>query len=359
MDVFWNGISAAEARSEGYKIAEEEIFQRLSKKGLSIGADNFASVNKKIYIDSNYHISHVTERVSDVRSKIFINNKLPTEYIKTNSYNIGFSYWETNKLPSEWVPRMNEMDEIWTTSLWAKQVFIESGVKKPVFSFSLGVNSDIYKPFLSERKNPFTFMSIGSPSTRKNSQMTVDAYIKLFGGRDDVRLIYKSIGSPDARSHPKTVHVKPLSQRQDITVIETDLDSKSFGELYDSVNCLVYPTSGEGWGMLPYQSIAKGIPTICTNATACTEYASLSVPLDFEWGSSKMPGIYQNAGQWAEPNFEDLCDKMLYVYNHYEEVADMTYNNSLKNYQFMTWDYAAEGYYKRLCQILKKLGTKL
>lgn len=358
MDIFWNGISIAEKRSEGYKIAEEEIFQRLLKKGLDIKADDFPFLNKKISIEGGYSISHVHERVSDVDAKIFINNKLPLEYIKTNSYNIGFSYWETDTLPKDWVLRMNEMDEIWTTSSWAKEVFIKSGVKVPVFSFSLGVDSDIYKPYLSKRKNPFTFMSIGSPSTRKNSQMTVDAYIKLFGGRDDVRLIYKSIGPPDARSHPKTVHVKPLSQRQDVTVIETDLDSKSLGDLYDSANCLVYPTSGEGWGMLPYQSIAKGIPTICTNATACTEYSHLSIPLDFEWGSTKMPGIYQNAGYWAEPSFDDLCDKMLYVYNHYEEVADITYKNSLKNYQFMTWDYAVEGYYKRLCQILKKLEAK-
>jgi hypothetical protein len=38
-------------------------------------------------------------------------------------------------------------------------------------------------------------MSIGSPSTRKNSQITVNAFLKLFEGRDNVRLIYKTIDS--------------------------------------------------------------------------------------------------------------------------------------------------------------------
>jgi hypothetical protein len=111
--------------------------------------------------------------------------------------------------------------------------------------------------------------------------------------------------------------------------------------------------------MLPYQGIAKGIPTICTNATACTEYAELSVPLDFKYSDFNMSGIYSEAGTWAEPNFNDLCAKMLYVYNNYDVVSDYTYNNAVLNEQTMSWDSAAEGYYERLCQISKELKIKL
>ena len=109
-----------------------------------------------------------------------------------------------------------------------------------------------------------------------------------------------------------------------IKVINHEVTDEELGDIYDSANCLLYPTSGEGWGLIPFQAIAKGIPTICTNAFACTEFADMSVPVDFGWGSKNMSGIYSNAGEWAEPNFDDLCDKMLYVINNYQEVSGYT-----------------------------------
>jgi glycosyltransferase involved in cell wall biosynthesis len=163
--------------------------------------------------------------------------------------------------------------------------------------------------------------------------------------------------APDARIKVGQ-ETLPISKHPQIKVVDLDLPIKQLAELYDSVDCVVYPTSGEGWGMLPFQAIAKGIPTICTNATACTEYANLSVPLDFEWGTKKISGIYQDTGTWAEPNFDDLCDKMLYVYNNYQEVSDYTYNNAIANFSDMKWDSVAKDYYNRLCQILSELTVK-
>jgi glycosyltransferase involved in cell wall biosynthesis len=122
--------------------------------------------------------------------------------------------------------------------------------------------------------------------------------------------------------------------------------------LYNSVDCVLYPTSGEGWGLLPFQSIAAGIPTICTNATGCTEYAELSVPLDYKWSKINMSGIYENAGEWAEPSFDDLCDKMLYVTKNYDKVAEHTYKGSLEIAKKFTWQKVIEKYKRRLCRIL-------
>jgi glycosyltransferase involved in cell wall biosynthesis len=357
LKVIWNGTSLAQEKNEGYKVAEDEIYKRISNLNIDIERNvlvpsNFAGA-RNFGINFSY-----TDSTGDLQADILINNRLPIDYSVSSGYNIGFSYWETNKLPDGWVEKMNLMDEIWTTSRWAKDVFESSGVVVPVYDFKLGVD-DLFKP--AKRRaayGKFTFMSIGSPSTRKNSQMVVDAFIKLFEGRDDVQLLYKTMDSPDARIR-RNGQMLPISSHPQITIVDADLPIQQLSELYDSVDCVVYPTSGEGWGMLPFQSIAKGIPTICTNATACTEYANLSVPLSFEWGTTKMSGIYEDAGTWALPNFDDLCDKMLYVYNHYDEVAEYTYQNSVDNYDSMTWDYAAEGYYKRLCQILKKLETRL
>lgn len=357
MDITWNGTSLAQERNEGYKVAEEEIYHRLVSMGLNMTRDVLIPKNIQSFVNDGISLGYTSDYNENIKSKILINNRLPIDYSKSDGYNIGFSYWETNLLPQDWVARMNQMDEIWTTSTWAKNVFTESGVTVPVYSFNLGV-----APYFSPKRrdiksNNFTFMSIGSPSTRKNSQLAVDAFLNLFDGQDNVRLLYKTMDSPDARIR-RGGEIFPISSHPQIEIVDQDLPIEDLAKLYDQADCLVYPTSGEGWGMLPFQAIAKGIPTICTNATACTEYADMSVPLDFTWGTRNLNGIYSNAGTWAEPNFDDLCDKMLYVYNNYEKVAEYTYNNASEKYENMKWDVVAKDYYNRLCQILKNLELR-
>lgn len=357
MQITWNGTSLAQEKNEGYKVAEEEIYNRLINLGLEITRDVLVPKNIKDFAESGISLGYSTDYNENIKSKILINNRLPIDYTICDGYNIGFSYWETNKLPKDWVTKMNMMDEIWTTSEWAKNVFIDSGVSVPVYAFKLGVNN-YFKPIKRNKKfNEFTFMSIGSPSTRKNSQMAVDAFLKLFDGKEGVSLLYKTMDSPDARIF-KGQEMLPISSHHQIKIVDADLPMKDLASLYDLADCVVYPTSGEGWGMLPYQAIAKGIPTICTNATACTEYANMSVPLSFNWGTKKISGIYQDTGTWAEPNFDDLCDKMLYVYNNYEEISEYTYNNAVLKYADMQWDTVVKEYYNRLCQILNSLAVK-
>lgn len=141
-------------------------------------------------------------------------------------------------------------------------------------------------------------------------------------------------------------------QHSQIEVIDYDVSHEELGAIYDKADCLLYPTSGEGWGLIPFQAIAKGIPTICTNALACTEFADMSVPLDFVWSNKNMFGIYSGAGEWAEPNFDDLCDKMLYVANNYEEVSDKTYQGAEYINQNMTWEKISQKYIDRMKLIL-------
>jgi glycosyltransferase involved in cell wall biosynthesis len=307
-----------------------------------------------------FEIDHINPIINDRPSsivfsnsyKIYIHNNLPTYFDYLDGYNIGFTYWETNSLPNHWVEKMNQMDEIWTTSRWAKSVFEKSGVTAPVYSFDLGINPDLYYPSKRHRKPKFTFMSIGSPATRKNTQMAVSAFCNLFGKNELYNLVYKSNGIPDARFYYQDGTHSSLYNKPRINVIDSQLSDLDLSLLYNSVDCVLYPTSGEGWGLLPFQSIAAGIPTICTNATGCTEYAELSVPLDYKWSKINMSGIYENAGEWAEPSFDDLCDKMLYVTKNYDKVAEHTYKGSLEIAKKFTWQKVIEKYKRRLCRIL-------
>lgn len=285
--------------------------------------------------------------------EIVINHSVPDGFVKSQRYSVGFTFWETNRLPNYWVDLCNDMDEIWTCSTAMQKVFIESGVHRPVHEFKLGVDPNIYFPKLRTPHSTFTFLSMGSPSSRKNSQMAIDAFLKVFEGNDNYRLIYKSNGDPDGRIY-RGQEMHGLSHPQ-IEVIDDEVSHEKLGEIYDMADCLIYPTSGEGWGNIPFQSIAKGIPTICTNVLACTEFADKSVPLDFNWSTWKMTGRYENCGQWAEPIFDDLCDKMIHVANNYGQIAQHTYDSALYINENMTWEKISQPYIKRAWEILEEV----
>ena len=351
--ICWRALSKSKA--DGYGYASWRVSSGLRACGLPVFYPEELSCYKGSY-ERSIHISltdglvyQTTPDFKDV--DIMINNTLPVDYKLGPSYNIGFSYWETDTLPPNWRSRILECDEVWTTSSWAKQVFEENTGHHNVQAFDLGVQSEIFHPSSEPSSNKvFTFTHVGSPSLRKNTQMAVDAFVKTFGNNKDFKLIIKSIGPPDARYRVGGMNLGAISQHPRIEVIDYEISEHELAELYRSTDCLIYPTMGEGWGMIPFNAIACGTPTICTNATACTEYAEMSVPLNFTWSSQGTSGIYAG-GRWAYPDFDDLCDKMRYVVNNYDQVKQKTMESAKIIHKEYSWDNVVSKYEERLCQI--------
>lgn len=341
--------------SVGYGYTPDRLYDQISKSDLPIRRNSNNTPLEISGVLDGFSIGYFTQP-TDV-DEIIINHSMPEAFIESSLYSIGFTFWETNRLPDDWVKDCNRMDEVWTCSKFMQDVFMSSGVNVPVYEFKLGVDPRYFYPKKRERGYDFTFLSIGSPSTRKNSQLTVNAFLDLFDGIPNFKLIYKSNGPADARMY-KNGMIGRIDHPQ-IEVIDWEMTVEDLAKVYDRADCLIYPTSGEGWGNIPFQGIAKGIPTICTNATACEEYAHMSIPLDYEWSDYKMTGLYSGAGLWAKPNYDDLCDKMLYVTTEYDKVATKTFHSAEYINKNMTWEMVSKDYVNRLCQILKDTKAKL
>lgn len=352
--IVWRALSNKTA--DGYGYASRKISSGLKTSGLDILRPEdivFSGKEKTLLVCISPEGEYFEVPYAEFSDKdILINNCLPVDYELKAGYNIGFSYWETNRLPANWVDRLNSCQEIWTTSKWAKSVFEDSTGHTNVRSFNLGIDSDNFWASDKVSDGPFTFLHVGSPSTRKNSQMAFDAFIKTFGSKKDYRLLIKSVGPTDARWKTESMNHGSVSNHDRVLVIDEEVDDRTLGDLYRSAHCLVYPTSGEGWGMIPFNAIGCGLPTICTNGTACEEYANLSVPLDFKWGTQGQFGIYNNCGEWAVPDFDDLCDKMIWVANNYQDIKQTTYNSAKIIHKEYSWDVSVSAYKDRLCQIL-------
>lgn len=271
--------------------------------------------------------------------KVSISFSQPDFYEGTlEQYRIGYTHWESNKLPDSWHLRMNDMDEIWVASNFLFDLFLDNNVNERIRLIPHGINPEIWKinnRFIADK---FIFMHVGSPAERKGAQRVADAFLQVFGDNEDAYLLFKSNGPTEARWTSPRGGFGNINTHPRITVIEENLSVYDLATLYDTAHCMVYPTNGEGFGLIPFQAIATGMPTICTDATGCADFAKLSVPLD----SRPTKGMGVHLGDWVEPDFDDLCDKMLYVYDNYDKVKQKTVQSAQILHAKQTWAQMAD-----------------
>lgn len=284
-----------------------------------------------------------------VRTKVHISFIQPEFYSGLqDQYRIGYTPWESTVIPDSWQQPIAAMDEMWTTSTFCKQVFSNYNIESTVVPH--GIDHDIYPIIDRSVADRFVFFHIGGPTERKGAQKVVNAFLKVFDNDTykDVYLVMKSNGPSEARWYKNGTYMGNVASHPKIQVITANLDEEELGKLYQVGHCMVYPTNGEGFGLIPFQAIATGMPTICTNATACADYAEMSIPLDFKWTE----GAGVHLGQWVEPNFDDLCDKMLHAYNNWEDEKKKAMQSARIIHETQGWEHIAD-------QIIGLLGNRI
>lgn len=265
-----------------------------------------------------------------------------------DQYRIGYTPWESSVVPDSWQNTMSVMQEIWTPSQYCVDIFEENNLNKIIRKVPHGIDPELWKVENRYLTDKFVFLHIGGPTARKGGQRVVDAFLDLFDGNDDVMLVLKSNEDTECRFYENGVDFKSASHHPQIAAIGYQVSVEDLVKIYNQAHCLVYPTNGEGFGLIPFQGIATGLPTIVTNATACADFANLSVPLD----SKPAPGVGVHLGDWVEPDPDDLRDKMKYVYDNYNEVKEKTLESARIIHNTQTWHHVA-------AQVIDILGEKI
>ena len=233
----------------------------------------------------------------------------------TRKLKIGYTPWESTKFPNQgWTELMNSMDVIWATTPWVKEVYKANGVTVPIYVAQEGLDAENVS--LSKRTlgGPFTFLHVGEPAKRKGGQLVLDAFKKVFGRNKDVHLVIKALKGTELKTSAKNITIDTNL----LTIPEVD-------NLYHSSHCLVYPSSGEGFGRIPIEAIGSGLPTILTPYSGMEVFSEYGIELKYTVGPT---GDDFNRGEWAFPDFEDICEKMRYVYENYDKVAEAAFSNA-------------------------------
>lgn len=206
--------------------------------------------------------------------------------------NIGYTPWESTGVPSAWIKYMNKMDEIWVPCQANADWYTEAGVKVPIRVLHHGVNKSHWpNKKRTHTEGPYKFLHVGEPSPRKGGELVYEVFKDTFGDDENVTLTLK--GRPRFKLHGKNVRAIPdvLSQG-DMTI------------MHHEHHAMVYPTNGEGFGLIPLQAAATGMPTAVTNWSGPVDYMRFCYPI--ETRELITPNYEPHVGLWADPDPERI-----------------------------------------------------
>ena len=236
---------------------------------------------------------------------------------------IAYSMFESSLIKREWVEIINKyFDLVAVPDKFLVEVYKNSGVKKPIFVLPRGVDyqGHINKPLKSQRNKLFTFGNLSTTGDRKNTTKLIEAFIAAFKGQSDVQLIINS-RYKNKKEYYKVLGALTNNARDKNIIYRVEkLSAYEYQTLFDTFDCYVSLSKGEGFSIIPREAMARGIPTIVTNNTGQSTIAQSSL-VEVVASDIIRPAFYNdmeyNIGYNYDCTVEDAAQAMKNVYNNY------------------------------------------
>jgi glycosyltransferase involved in cell wall biosynthesis len=226
---------------------------------------------------------------------------------------------------------------MWTTSDWCAQIFEDNGYKD-IKVFPHGIQ-DIWAPKKREDDGIIKFLHVGEPAPRKAGQMVVDAFGFLFGNNPKYSLTIKAYHNNTTRIYNNIIDRNiiglPQNVYSNIKVITEELTDNQLVKLYHDHDVLLYPSYGEGFGFIPLQALATGMPTICTHDWA--HYKKYLGPLALKSELVDSPWPFPHEGKVFEPNYQHLLELMRDVQHNFKAYSGYYFAQSAKIHEEYNW----------------------
>jgi glycosyltransferase involved in cell wall biosynthesis len=373
MNAVWTGPAADFG---GYARMNRKFMFGLSENGVNLQYDMLQSLN-----DVDAETSKKLQKLTQVRvpkdAPKFYGMTAPLHY-SWDRYKAIFTMMETRRLHKDYVIRCNCADEIIVPSRWCRDVFIESGVTKPIYVVPLGVDTKIYYPDaepigFSKNLKPFVFLSVFGWSLRKGYDVLLRAYLEEFSSDEPVSLLISSRYFGSTHESKKKVirddvaKVSSMVQNQKkphVALFGDGLSDEMMPQLYAAADCYVLPTRGEGFGLPFLESAACKVPVIATRYSGQTDFLdddnSYLIDVDgfrsAEMSLAWISYFYENAefpilGTAA---IEQTRHWMRYVFENQEEAnqkAERLYQKVVKEYD---WEVCIKTMYDKVKDIYER-----
>lgn len=264
-----------------------------------------------------------------------------------HQYKIYGTHLEATKVWSHWVEPMNRVDEIWVGNQFAADAVLNSGVKTPTYVFEHGID-DMWKPKLRGQGDKIRFLHVDSGSPRKRADLVEQAFIILFGNNPNVELTLKY------HTHEGSSNQGLSMLLPNIRKIYKTLSHEEMIDLFYSHDVLVYPSEGEGFGFIPLQALATGMPVISTGRWCSYEKYLGDNVIDSTIGPTTYTRYFE--GDVVLANFDSMIELMKKVYNNISSECSYFYNQADSVYAEYNWKSRCDFMLKSL---IRRVGIKM
>lgn len=257
---------------------------------------------------------------------------------------IGFHVCDVDTIPSDWILEMSGLDQVLAPSTWCLGVFRRHVPKLPGARVGHGVTLFDYSRKIKPAGKKLRFIHFcSSPNLeRKGTVQLAQAWIASGLGKYADLDCYTTFDSSKkealqtAFSHTVT---KPCT---------LPIEFNRFMQQYDAVIC---PSRAEGFGMIPLEAAAHGIPVIMTKETGHSEHYMASSHQDLHLAVGEMTSCPPGPGHAPEVDIADLTEKLKLLYDNYPLYKKISLDKAEAVRNHWNWDTTL-----RRGKLLKHLG---
>jgi len=241
---------------------------------------------------------------------------------KNNIIKIAYSMFETTRIAESWVKDLNNyFDAVVVPDEFFIKVYVDSGVKIPIFVLPIGLYLDDFlntKP--KEKVNkPFVFGCMSSFDKRKNMETIIKSFFIEFGNSKEVLL---KINGRAYFNKELEILLKNLNSTN-IQITNKELTWQDYINFMYSFDCYVALAKGEGFSIPPREAMALGIPCIITNNTAQKTLCNTGFVRPIASNILEKPVAYEklfgskNLGHFFNCTLKDTRQALRDMYNNY------------------------------------------
>lgn len=271
--------------------------------------------------------------IGKTKHSVLINRAAPTEitfahprdyvFFNPDAYKIGYTAWESTEIKEGWQEHLDVVDELWVPNNFCKDVFSKY-TDKEIYVFPHGIDS-VFSPIKREVQDKVKFLHVGYPAVRKNLEDTVETFLSLYAGRKDVELTIKAYNG-------NTFEIN----EPNINFISSNLSYEKFVKLMGEHHALLYPSWGEGFGLIPLQALATGMPAIITDGWCdyknhCPELVISSELVDSPWQDL-------HPGKMFRPDLNDFSKLMLHTEKNIDSILNTQYLRAPEVHKEYSWE---------------------
>lgn len=241
----------------------------------------------------------------------------------STSFKVGYTAWESTSIKEGWQDQIDKVHEMWVPNQFCKDIFSQY-TDKDIYIFPHGVDSG-FSPHKRTPGKVLRFLHIGYPAYRKNAHDVINTFLELYAGRTDVHLTIKGYLGYD------------LDVKEDnITYISENYTYAEMKQLMMDHDVLLYPSWGEGFGLIPLQALATGMPVIMTDGWC--DYKHYVPELIIKSELKYNPWQDTHPGKMFKPDINHFAELIGHTEKNIDSILEKQYDRAFLLHEEYSWE---------------------